>query len=117
VDDGSADQSWRQIEMLVERDPRVRGIRFRKNCGETAASDAGLHRFIPTLLKLEGFTVTEISVTNNPRLYGQSKYGVWNRLFKSFRDQLAIRWMTSRTLGYEIATQLDRTRELSEVGP
>jgi len=204
VDDGSKDGSWAAIEKLVAKDPRVRGLRFAFNCGETAASDAGLraargtyvmtmdadlqndpadipkfvaalnqgwdcvcgtrvatrgkgdkfirvassrianwvrnklsdeqisdagctyrafkrecvtklklyrglHRFIPTLLKMEGFTVTEIAVTNNPRLHGESKYGVWNRLFKSFRDLLAIRWMKSRILGYKIAQELTRS--------
>jgi hypothetical protein len=68
---------------------------------------------------MEGFTVTEIPVSHNPRLHGQSKYGVWNRLFKSFRDLLAIRWMKSRVLGYEIETQLDgapeQTPELTTV--
>ena len=62
---------------------------------------------------MEGFTVAEIPVTNNPRLHGESKYGVWNRLFKSFRDLLAIRWMKSRLLGYEIALELDRRRPAS----
>lgn len=208
VDDGSTDGSWQAIEALVAKDPGVRGLRLKRNCGETAASDAGLraargkyvmtmdadlqndpadipaflaaltkgwdcvcgtrvatrgqgdnfvrvtssrianwvrnklsdenisdagctyrafkrecvaklklyrglHRFIPTLLKMEGFTVTEIPVTNNPRLHGQSKYGVWNRLFESFRDLLAIRWMKSRLLGYEIASELDRTSSLT----
>jgi len=60
---------------------------------------------------MEGFTVTEIPVTNNPRLHGESKYGVWNRLFKSFRDLLAIRWMKSRLLGYRVAVELDRSGE------
>jgi len=204
VDDGSKDGSWKAIEALVAKDPRVRGLKFAFNCGETAASDAGLrnargkyvmtmdadlqndpadiprflealstgvdcvcgtrvatrskgdnfirvtssrianwvrnklsdenisdagctyrafrrdclsklklyrglHRFIPTLLKMEGFSVVEIPVSNNPRLHGQSKYGVWNRLFKSFRDLLAIRWMKSRVLGYQIATELENT--------
>jgi hypothetical protein len=68
----------------------------------------GLHRFIPTLLKMEGYSVTEIPVTNHPRLHGESKYGVWNRLFKSFRDLLAIRWMKSRLLGYRVETMLGR---------
>jgi len=209
VDDGSRDGSWAQIQKLVDKDPRVRGLKFKANCGETAASDAGLraargkyvmtmdadlqndprdipkfletlnqgwdcvcgtrvatrgkgdnfirvassrianwvrnklsdeqisdagctyrafkrecvaklklyrglHRFIPTLLKMEGFTVTEIPVTNNPRLHGESKYGVWNRLFKSFRDLLAIRWMKSRLLGYQVAVELDRSAEIEQ---
>jgi glycosyltransferase involved in cell wall biosynthesis len=207
VDDGSKDGSWEAIEALVAKDARVRGIKFKRNCGETAASDAGLraargtyvmtmdadlqndpadipkflealshgpdcvcgtrvatrgegddfirvassrianwvrnklseenisdagctyrafkrecvdklklyrglHRFIPTLLKMEGYTVAEIPVTNNPRLHGESKYGVWNRLFKSFRDLLAIRWMKSRLLGYQVAVELDRSAEM-----
>ena len=42
VDDGSKDGSWEVIQGLCARDPRVRGLRFKANCGETAASDAGL---------------------------------------------------------------------------
>src|SRR3954447_3398504 len=42
VDDGSTDGSWKQIEALVQKDPRVRGLKFMHNCGETAASDAGM---------------------------------------------------------------------------
>ena len=42
VDDGSTDGSWEAIELLVQKDPRVRGLKFKFNCGETAASDAGL---------------------------------------------------------------------------
>src|SRR4051794_30058096 len=205
VDDASKDGSWAEIEKLAAADARVRGVKFAYNCGETAASDAGMRaargqyvmtmdadlqndprdipaflaalgqpgvdcvcgtrvqtrsrgdnfirvassrianwvrnklsdenitdagctyrpfgrecvdkmklyrglpRFIPTLLKMEGYRVVEIPVSNTPRLHGESKYGVWNRLFKSFRDLLAIRWMKSRLLGYEIAQELDRS--------
>src|SRR2546425_13099055 len=42
VDDGSKDGSWKAIERLVSKDARVRGLKFASNCGETAASDAGL---------------------------------------------------------------------------
>src|SRR5689334_23251532 len=42
VDDGSKDNSWAEIEKLSAKDPRVRGLKFKFNCGETAASDAGL---------------------------------------------------------------------------
>src|ERR1051325_2761095 len=42
VDDGSKDGSWPAIEKLVAKDPRVRGLKLAHNCGETAASDAGM---------------------------------------------------------------------------
>ena len=41
VDDGSRDDSWRVIRSLAEADPRVRGIRFRRNFGKAAALTAG----------------------------------------------------------------------------
>jgi len=42
VDDASKDGSWAEIEKLAAADPRVRGVKFAYNCGETAASDAGM---------------------------------------------------------------------------
>jgi glycosyltransferase involved in cell wall biosynthesis len=41
VDDGSTDGSWERIEQLAAADPRVRGIRFRRNFGKAAALSAG----------------------------------------------------------------------------
>ncbi len=41
VDDGSTDGSWQKIAALAARDPRVRGIRFRRNFGKAAALRAG----------------------------------------------------------------------------
>jgi glycosyltransferase involved in cell wall biosynthesis len=61
----------------------------------------GMHRFLPTLLKMEGARVVEVPVNHQPRLAGKAKYGVWNRVFKSFRDLLAVRWMKSRHIDYE----------------
>jgi glycosyltransferase involved in cell wall biosynthesis len=201
TDDCSTDNSWRVLQELAAADPRLRPQRFKFNCGESAASWAGMqaargryiatldadlqndprdlpammealrgsdcvcgtrvetrgegdswlrivssrianwvrnklsgenitdagctyrvfnrecianikffngaHRFLPTLIKMEGFTVTEVPVSNNPRHAGKSHYGVWNRLFKSFRDLLAVRWMKSRKLRYEIAESLN----------
>ena len=66
-----------------------------------------MHRFRPTLFKIEGFTVTEVPVTNNPRFAGQSHYGVWNRLFASFYDLLAVRWMKKRMFRYQIAERVN----------
>jgi glycosyltransferase involved in cell wall biosynthesis len=62
----------------------------------------GMHRFLPTLMRIEGRSVVQIPVGHRPRLKGTSKYGVWNRLFRSSADLLAVRWMKSRHLGYEV---------------
>ena len=81
---------------------------FKRECIANLKFFKGMHRFLPTLFKIEGFTVTEIEVTNNPRFAGQSHYGVWNRLFASFYDLLAVRWMKKRMFRYEIAERTDQ---------
>jgi dolichol-phosphate mannosyltransferase len=80
---------------------------FKRECVANVKMFNGAHRFLPTLIKMEGFTVTEIPVTNNPRFSGQSHYGVWNRLFKSFADLLAVRWMKKRIIRCEIAETIN----------
>jgi dolichol-phosphate mannosyltransferase len=80
---------------------------FKRECIENLKFFKGMHRFLPTLFKIEGFTVTEIAVSNNPRFAGQSHYGVWNRLFASFYDLLAVRWMKKRMFRYQIAEKIN----------
>ncbi|MGH0037681.1 MAG: glycosyltransferase family 2 protein [Myxococcota bacterium] len=58
----------------------------------------GLHRFLPTLLKLEGARCVEVPVSHRPRRYGRSKYGIRNRLVPALVDLLAVRWMQRRAL-------------------
>jgi len=191
VDDASRDRSRALIRDLVARDPRVRGVFFRHNCGQSAAITAGfrraqgavvatldadlqndprdlpdmlkrlsesgadavvgyrvnrrdtfvrrissklanavrnrlsgdsirdtgcslkvfrnraintipmfdgMHRFLPTLLRLHGFEVLEHPVNHRPRTAGVSKYGIGNRAFKALRDLLVVRWMRTRIL-------------------
>jgi dolichol-phosphate mannosyltransferase len=62
----------------------------------------GMHRFLPTLLKMEGFRVRETAVGHRPRRHGASKYGIGNRLLPSFMDLMAVRWMKRRKLRYEV---------------
>jgi glycosyltransferase involved in cell wall biosynthesis len=80
---------------------------FKRECIGNLKFFKGMHRFLPTLFKIEGFTVTEIPVSNNPRFAGQSHYGVWNRLFASFYDLLAVRWMKKRMFRYKIAEKIN----------
>ena len=62
----------------------------------------GMHRFLPTLLRLEGATVTEIPVHHRPRRHGSSKYGIGNRAFVGFVDVLAVRWMQARARRFQV---------------
>jgi glycosyltransferase involved in cell wall biosynthesis len=65
----------------------------------------GMHRFLPTLLKMEGCRVCQVKVGHRPRLHGESKYGVRNRLARTFVDLLAVRWMKRRTLRYRVTEE------------
>ncbi len=46
VDDGSTDRSWGVIEQLAAANPAVRGLRFRRNQGKSAALNAGFERVV-----------------------------------------------------------------------
>ncbi|MGN6555335.1 MAG: glycosyltransferase family 2 protein [Verrucomicrobiota bacterium] len=80
---------------------------FKRECVDDLKFFKGMHRFLPTLFKIDGFTVTEIAVRHNPRASGQAHYGVWNRLFASFYDLLAVRWMKKRMFRYKVAERLN----------
>ncbi len=75
---------------------------FRAQCFRNIKLYEGMHRFFPTLFRMEGYRVGEIPVSHRPRSGGMSKYGVRNRLWRGFRDVFAVRWMQSRSLQYQI---------------
>lgn len=63
---------------------------------------SGMHRFLPTLMKMQGAKVAEVKVNHRPRVHGASKYGIWDRAWTTFFDLLAIRWMQARHLRYTV---------------
>ncbi|HUE36130.1 MAG TPA: glycosyltransferase family 2 protein [Candidatus Acidoferrum sp.] len=80
---------------------------FKRECVQDLKFFKGMHRFMPTLIRMEGFTVTEIPISSNPRFAGQSHYGVWDRLFASFYDLLAVRWMKKRMFKFKVAEKIN----------
>ena len=44
IDDGSKDNSWAVIESLMERNSNVKGVKFRRNYGKSAALNVGFER-------------------------------------------------------------------------
>jgi len=57
----------------------------------------GMHRFLPTLARLNGFDrILEVPVNHRPRLRGHTKYGIQNRLWVGLADAFAVRWLQRR---------------------
>ncbi|HEX4794087.1 MAG TPA: glycosyltransferase family 2 protein [Humisphaera sp.] len=86
---------------------------YRRHCLEGIALYKGMHRFMPTLVKMRGYTVLEVPVKHSPRFAGTAKYGLRNRALRAFVDLLAVRWMKSRNISYEVA-ELPRVVETSQ---
>jgi len=80
---------------------------FRAECLRGLKLYTGMHRFLPTLLKLDGWTVGEVAVNHRARQWGKAKYGIRNRLFPALRDLFAVRWMKSRWLRYQIKERIE----------
>ncbi|MGZ8851550.1 MAG: glycosyltransferase, partial [Thermoanaerobaculia bacterium] len=62
----------------------------------------GMHRFLPTLVRIDGYKVVEMPVNHRSRRFGVSKYGAMNRAARGLVDCLAVRWMTKRALKYKV---------------
>ncbi len=75
---------------------------FRKGFLTNLKMYKGMHRFLPTLLKMQGAKVCEVEVKHFPRKFGRSKYNIRNRLFRSFLDLLFVAWMKKRNLNYKM---------------
>jgi glycosyltransferase involved in cell wall biosynthesis len=68
----------------------------------------GMHRFFITLAHMDGWKSSQMIVRHRHRQHGKSKYGMWNRLFRSLRDCLAVRWMMKRHLKYQVTEMVGR---------
>jgi dolichol-phosphate mannosyltransferase len=55
-----------------------------------------LHRFMPALMKREGFLVAHVDVRDRVRLSGVSNYGFFDRLWVGIVDLAGVRWLIRR---------------------
>ena len=67
----------------------------------------GMHRFLPTLLRLQGARrIKEVPVHHRPRLHGQAKYNISNRIWRALADLFAVRWMQRRWIDRRLAEEV-----------
>jgi dolichol-phosphate mannosyltransferase len=97
-------RNWVSDEAIADSGCTFRA--FRRECLRGLVLYRGFHRFVPTLLRMRGYRVIEVPVNHRPRRFGRSKYGITHRAVVAFCDLLAVRWMKSRALHYEVAEDL-----------
>jgi len=71
---------------------------FRREFVDTLPHLRGMHRFLPTFVRMAGGRVGEVPVQHRPRAKGTTKYGVNNRLWRGLADTFGVRWLGSRAI-------------------
>jgi glycosyltransferase involved in cell wall biosynthesis len=56
----------------------------------------GLHRFLPALMRREGYDIGYVDVVDRPRQAGISNYGMWDRLWVGILDLMGVWWLIRR---------------------
>lgn len=78
---------------------------IRTDCAKKIPMFKGLHRFLPAMILLQNETVIQIPVRHYPRIAGQAKFGLWNRLLGPLVDCFAYLWMKKKYINYQIKEQ------------
>jgi glycosyltransferase involved in cell wall biosynthesis len=79
---------------------------FRSKCVKRIPVFKGMHRFFPTLVRIQGFShIIESPVNHRPRMRGETKYGIQNRLWVGLADLGAVKWMQNRLVFPEVQSQ------------
>jgi dolichol-phosphate mannosyltransferase len=63
----------------------------------------GLHRFLPAMILLQKGKIVQIPVQHFPRIAGDAKFGLWNRLLGPLSDCFAYLWMKKKYINYTIS--------------
>ena len=66
----------------------------------------GLHRFLPALVRREGFDIVYVDVIDRPRHSGVSNYGFFDRLWIGIMDLAGVWWLIRRKKPTPVATEV-----------
>jgi dolichol-phosphate mannosyltransferase len=69
---------------------------FRRDLFLTLPYFDGLHRFLPALVRREGYDIGYVDVIDRPRRAGTSNYGMWDRLWVGILDLCGVWWLIRR---------------------
>ena len=66
----------------------------------------GLHRFLPALVRREGFDIAYVDVVDRPRHSGVSNYGFFDRLWIGIMDLAGVWWLIRRKKSTPVVTEV-----------
>jgi glycosyltransferase involved in cell wall biosynthesis len=66
----------------------------------------GLHRFLPALVRREGYDIAYVEVVDRPRHSGVSNYGFFDRLWIGIMDLVGVWWLIRRKRPTPIASEV-----------
>jgi dolichol-phosphate mannosyltransferase len=69
---------------------------FRRDIFLALPAFDGLHRFLPALVRREGYEVAYVDVVDRDRRHGVSNYGMWDRLWVGILDLFGVWWLIRR---------------------
>lgn len=100
---GNSVRNWITQDQITDTGCSLKAVR--RECIDRVRLYNGMHRFLPTLMRMEGYRVIEMPVNHRPRRFGTSKYGALNRAFRGLADCFAVRWMKRRTFHYDVSEE------------
>ncbi len=68
----------------------------------------GLHRFLPALVRREGYAIGYVDVVDRPRRHGVSNYGLWDRLWVGVLDLMGVWWLIRRKRRVAMVSEVGR---------
>ena len=66
----------------------------------------GLHRFLPALMRREGYEIAYVDVIDRPRRSGVSNYGFFDRLWIGIMDIAGVWWLIRRKKPTPVVTEV-----------
>jgi len=71
----------------------------------------GLHRFLPALIRREGYDIGYVDVVDRLRRQGVSNYGMWDRLWIGILDLAGVWWLIRRKKRVPQAAEVKRNAD------
>jgi dolichol-phosphate mannosyltransferase len=71
----------------------------------------GLHRFLPALVRREGYDIGYVDVVDRLRRQGVSNYGMWDRLWIGILDLAGVWWLIRRKKRVPQAAEVKRNAD------